>query len=108
MALDPEYVDAIRKSEGYAPEASWDYKQYSSGYGTKAQPGDETFRKITRPRVQRASGIPCALFSRAKEFQHNSGATRGEIAVVCPVTPCRGRTECRILQCSKMRGISPC
>ncbi len=41
MALDPEYVDAIRGIEGYAPSASWDYKQYSSGYGTKAQPGDE-------------------------------------------------------------------
>lgn len=41
MALDPEYLDAIKTSEGYAPAASWDYKQYSSGYGTKAQPGDE-------------------------------------------------------------------
>jgi lysozyme len=41
MALDPEYIDAIKTSEGYAPAASWDYKQYSSGYGTKAQPGDE-------------------------------------------------------------------
>lgn len=41
MALDPEYFDAIKASEGYAPTASWDYKQYSSGYGTKAQPGDE-------------------------------------------------------------------
>lgn len=41
MALDPEYLDAIKKSEGYTPAASWDFKQYSSGYGTKAQPGDE-------------------------------------------------------------------
>lgn len=41
MALDPEYIDAIKKSEGYSPAASWDYKQNSSGYGTKAQPGDE-------------------------------------------------------------------
>jgi lysozyme len=41
MALDPEYLDAIKGFEGYAPAASWDYKQYSSGYGTKAQPGDE-------------------------------------------------------------------
>ncbi len=41
MALDPEYLDAIKKSEGYSPNAVWDYKQNSSGYGTKAQPGDE-------------------------------------------------------------------
>jgi lysozyme len=39
--LDPQYIDAIKSIEGYAPTASWDYKQYSSGYGTKAQPGDE-------------------------------------------------------------------
>lgn len=51
MALDPEYLDAIKKSEGYAPDASWDYKQYSSGYGTKAQPGDETIPAEQRQAV---------------------------------------------------------
>jgi len=39
--LDPQYLDAIKGSEGYTPQAQWDYKQSSSGYGTKAQPGDE-------------------------------------------------------------------
>lgn len=39
--LDPQYLDAIKGFEGYSPDASWDYKQNSSGYGTKAQPGDE-------------------------------------------------------------------
>jgi len=39
--LDPQYIDAIKGSEGYTPQAQWDYKQSSSGYGTKAQPGDE-------------------------------------------------------------------
>jgi lysozyme len=41
MALDPEYIDAIKGFEGYSPNAAWDYKQSSSGYGTRAQPGDE-------------------------------------------------------------------
>lgn len=41
MALDQSYLDAIKQSEGYTPQAQWDYKQSSSGYGTKAQPGDE-------------------------------------------------------------------
>lgn len=41
MALDQSYLDAIKGFEGYAPKAQWDYKQYSSGYGTRAQPGDE-------------------------------------------------------------------
>jgi len=41
MVLDPQYLDAIKGFEGYSPKAAWDYKQSSSGYGTKAQPGDE-------------------------------------------------------------------
>ena len=41
MALDPDYLDAIKGFEGYSPNAAWDFKQSSSGYGTKAQPGDE-------------------------------------------------------------------
>lgn len=39
--LDPQYIDQIKGFEGYSPQAAWDYKQSSSGYGTKAQPGDE-------------------------------------------------------------------
>src|SRR5579859_5108441 len=39
--LDPQYIDSIKGFEGYSPNSSWDYKQSSSGYGTKAQPGDE-------------------------------------------------------------------
>ena len=39
--LDPQYIDAIKGFEGYSPTAQWDYKQSSSGYGTRAQPGDE-------------------------------------------------------------------
>jgi lysozyme len=39
--LDPQYTDAIKGFEGYSSTPSWDYKQSSSGYGTKAQPGDE-------------------------------------------------------------------
>ncbi len=41
MALDPEYLDAIKGFEGYSATPAWDYKQNSSGYGTKAQAGDE-------------------------------------------------------------------
>lgn len=41
MALDQSLLDSIKGFEGYSPEAAWDYKQSSSGYGTRAQPGDE-------------------------------------------------------------------
>ena len=38
----------------------------------------------TRPRVQRASGIPCALeFSSARKFLKTSGGSRRENANVC-------------------------
>lgn len=40
-ALDPQYLDAIKGFEGYQAQPYWDYKQSTSGYGTKAQPGDE-------------------------------------------------------------------
>jgi len=39
--VDPQIIDAIRGFEGYSPQAQWDYKQSSSGYGTRAQSGDE-------------------------------------------------------------------
>lgn len=39
--MDQFYLDAIKKSEGFSPRASWDYKQDSNGYGTRAQyPGE--------------------------------------------------------------------
>ncbi|MCC7251460.1 lysozyme [Hyphomicrobium sp.] len=31
------YLDAIRNFEGFTPQASWDYAQFSTGYGTKAR-----------------------------------------------------------------------
>jgi lysozyme len=39
--LAPQYLDAMKGFEGYSSTPSWDYKQNSSGYGTRAQPGDE-------------------------------------------------------------------
>lgn len=51
MSLDQQYIDAIKNSEGYSPVAQWDYKQASSGYGTKAQPGDENIPQDQRQAV---------------------------------------------------------
>ena len=39
-SLDPLYLDAIKGFEGYSDTPYWDNKQYSSGYGTVAQPGE--------------------------------------------------------------------
>lgn len=40
MSLNPLYLDQIKGFEGYTEQPQWDFKQYSSGYGTKAQPGE--------------------------------------------------------------------
>lgn len=49
--LDPLYLNQIKGFEGYSPTAQWDYKQSSSGYGTKAQPGDENIPADQRQAV---------------------------------------------------------
>lgn len=36
-AMHSFYLDAIRNFEGYTPQASWDYAQFSNGYGTRAR-----------------------------------------------------------------------
>lgn len=39
--VDPDLAERIKKIEGYWEKPYADFKQTSSGYGTKAQPGDE-------------------------------------------------------------------
>jgi len=50
MALSSPYIDAIKKFEGYTPRASWDYRQHSIGYGTKARFPGETIDKTEADR----------------------------------------------------------
>ena len=36
-----KFIEGIKQSEGFAPRAAWDYKQFTSGYGTRANyPGE--------------------------------------------------------------------
>lgn len=44
--VDQGLVNFIKKAEGFQPKAYWDYKQYSIGYGTKANSATEV---ITEP-----------------------------------------------------------
>lgn len=39
--VPPDLKEAVKRFEGYSAKPYSDYKQTSSGYGTKAQPGDE-------------------------------------------------------------------
>lgn len=51
--LGQPYMDAVKKFEGYNPKPYWDYRQWTSGYGTRAKhPGevidkDEADRRLT-------------------------------------------------------------
>lgn len=45
--LDPYLVDAVKKFEGFTAIPGWDYKQYSSGYGTKTNDPNERIDKVT-------------------------------------------------------------
>lgn len=51
--LDPNLIAAVKGFEGFAPQASWDYKQYTNGYGTKATaPGETIDRDTAEQRLQ--------------------------------------------------------
>ena len=39
--IPPDYVAAIKRSEGFSARAYWDVRQYSIGYGTRARSPDE-------------------------------------------------------------------
>lgn len=63
MPLDPPFLDAIKKFEGFTPKASWDYKQHSIGYGTKARFPGETIDQAEADR----------------RFQQEIGSARGYV-----------------------------
>ena len=55
--LAPSFVSAIQQSEGFEPRAKWDYRQYTNGYGTKAQhPGEVIDEATARKRFDAEIG----------------------------------------------------
>lgn len=44
------YLDAIRNFEGFTPKASWDYAQFSNGYGTRAKFDGEVIDRVEAER----------------------------------------------------------
>ena len=39
--VSPSLINFVKKHEHFSPTPYWDYKQYSIGYGTKAQPNEK-------------------------------------------------------------------
>jgi lysozyme len=53
MPIGNEYLNAITGFEGFTPKATWDYKQWSNGYGTRARfPGEVISQAEAKQRYQ--------------------------------------------------------
>jgi GH24 family phage-related lysozyme (muramidase) len=60
------FVDAIKRFEGFAPRAQWDYKQSSVGYGTKARyPGEVIDQNEAEGRLGSELGYAASAVDRA-------------------------------------------
>ena len=59
------YLDAIKKFEGFAQRAEWDYAQHTNGYGTRALfPGEVIDRAEAERRFQAEIGEARAIVER--------------------------------------------
>jgi GH24 family phage-related lysozyme (muramidase) len=45
--LDPALINAVKGFEGYAARPKWDYRQYTSGFGTRASGPSEVIDRAT-------------------------------------------------------------
>jgi lysozyme len=65
-SLGDSYLNAIKGFEGYSPQASWDYAQYTNGYGTKAaHPGEKIDRDTAEQRFQSEIGNAASQVDKA-------------------------------------------
>ena len=52
--MDATLLEAVKTFEGFTPQAFWDYKQVTNGYGTRAAHGTET---ISRAEAERRLAV---------------------------------------------------
>lgn len=52
--MSANYLDAIKKFEGFTEKASWDYAQFTNGYGTKAKFAGEVIDQVEADKRFRA------------------------------------------------------
>lgn len=76
------YLDAIRKFEGFAPQAQWDYAQYSNGYGTRALYAGEVIDRAEADRRFQAE----IAGARAIVERHAPNADEGTKAALTSLT----------------------
>ena len=76
------YLDSIKKFEGFAPQAQWDYAQHSNGFGTRALHAGEV---IDRAEAERRFEAEIAS-ARAVVERHAASADEGTKAALTSLT----------------------
>jgi GH24 family phage-related lysozyme (muramidase) len=80
--MDERYLSAIRGFEGFTPRATWDYRQNSNGYGTRAKfPGEVIDQAEAERRLQAEIGAARAIVER-----HAPNADEGTKAALTSLT----------------------
>lgn len=87
VVIDQGLVDFIKKEEGFRTNAYWDYKQWSIGYGTKANSSNEVIDQAEAERRLRveiaaadhlvtgfAPGLPKGIHQALLDLTYNAGS----------------------------------
>jgi lysozyme len=62
LPLPQNYIDAVKRFEGFTPKASWDVNNYRNGYGTNAlYPGEAINQDEATARLHRELGTAAGL-----------------------------------------------
>jgi len=86
--MHSSYLDAIRTFEGFAPQAQWDYAQFSNGYGTRAKFAGEVIDKAEADRRFEAA----VANARSVVERHAPRADEGTKAALTSLTFNAGET----------------
>jgi len=63
--VSPNFIGAIKTSEGFTAQAKWDYKQHTNGFGTKAEyPGEVIDTATANKRFNKAIEQAAAIVDR--------------------------------------------
>ena len=76
------YLDSIKKFEGFAPQAQWDYAQHSNGFGTRALHAGEVIDRAEAERRFEAE----ITSARAVVERHAASADEGTKAALTSLT----------------------
>lgn len=83
-----KYIDAVKKFEGFHKNPYWDYRQWTSGYGTKAKNKNESITKDTAERrlKEELGNAEKLVRNFLKKHEVEDDAPEGVIAALTSLT----------------------